>query len=416
MPDEKIRSFGIFGGAAFFTIVSLANPFFPLFADELGASTFAIGVMVTLKALFPLFIALPSGQLIDTVGPARMLPIGCLCLLGSTLATVFATGLPLLALSQILLGAAIVIVASALQVLVSRGGKTARNDGIKKYAMWMSVGSLIGPLLGGGIVSAFSVALIGYRMAFVVASIATALFMLALLWLATAYTHPKQPGGTPPVGEILSLRGVFRSYTNGLELAGNHAVQFGLVATFLIMYVQALYITFIPLYLAESTYSTIMIAIVIAMKGLAGALSRFVLDLLMPHAPLERILTVAGIVAAACVGLTPIVVEIPALMIALSILMGASVGVNLPVSIMIMVNVIDEEQRGRLMGLRLLTNRLAQIVSPLMFGAIGQILGLRIAFLAGGAMLFLVLGAFALFTRKRWNLNTWGGDAHKPAE
>ncbi|MCH8466590.1 MAG: MFS transporter, partial [Roseinatronobacter sp.] len=146
MPSEKYQSFGILGGGVFFTIVGLANPFFPLFASELGASTLAIGIMVTLKALLPIFIALPSGQLIDTVGPVRMLQIGSLCLFGSMLATVFASGLALLALSQVLLGAAIVIMASSLQVLVSKGDKTARNDSIKKYAMWMSAGGLIGPL------------------------------------------------------------------------------------------------------------------------------------------------------------------------------------------------------------------------------------------------------------------------------
>lgn len=415
MLSERIRSFGIFGGGIFFTIVSLANPFFPLFADELGASTFAIGVMVTLKALFPLFIALPSGQLIDTVGPARMLPIGCLSLLGSMLATVFATSIPLLALSQILLGTAIVIMASALQVLVSRGTETARNDGIKKYAMWMSIGGLVGPLMGGAIVSAFTVPLFGYRMAFVAASAATALFMLGLFWLAAVYQHPKQPADTPSVKDVLSPRGVFVSYTNGLELVGNRTVQFGLIATFLIMYVQALYITFIPLYLAENAYSTMMISLVIAMKGFAGALSRFALDFLMPYAPLERILTVAGIVAAACVGLTPIVVEVPALMLLISIIMGASVGINMPVSIMIMVNVIGEERRGKLMGLRLLTNRFAQIVSPLMFGLIGQIFGLRLAFLAGGAVLFFVLGTFAVLTRRNRSSAALGRDAHGPA-
>ena len=416
MPDKKIRSFGILGGCVFFTIISLANPFFPLLADELGASTFAIGVMVTLKALFPIFIALPSGQLIDTVGPARMLQIGCVSLLGSMLATVFATDLPLLALSQVLLGTAIVIMASSLQVLVAKGDKVERNNGIKKYAMWMSVGGLIGPLLGGLLVSVFAAPVDGYRTAFVAASIATALFMLGLIWLASVYQHPARAEDAPSVKEVLSPRGVFDSYSDGFELTSFRAVQFGLTATFLIMYVQALYITFIPLYLAQSDYSTMLIAVVIAMKGFAGALSRFVLNALMRYAPLERILTAAGIIAAGCVGLTPIAVELPALMIALSILMGASVGINLPVSIMIMVNVIGDERRGKLMGLRLLSNRLAQIISPLMFGVVGQIFGLRLAFLTSGVMLLLVLVGFSFFARRKWNLRTWGGDEQLPAE
>ena len=82
--------------------------------------------------------------------------------------------------------------------------------------------------------------------------------------------------------------------------------------------------------------------------------------------------------------------------------------------IMIMVNVIGEERRGKLMGLRLLTNRFAQIVSPLMFGLIGQIFGLRLAFLAGGAVLFFVLGALAVPTRRNRGSAALGRDAHGP--
>ncbi|MCH8467178.1 MAG: MFS transporter, partial [Roseinatronobacter sp.] len=299
---------------------------------------------------------------------------------------------------------------------VSKGDKTARNDSIKKYAMWMSAGGLIGPLLSGAIVSAFSAPLVGYRMAFVVASGATSLFMLGLIWGAAVYKHPTRAANSPRVRDVLSARGVFDSYRNGLNLTHHRAVQFGLTATFLIMYVQALYITFMPLYLAQNAYPTMLISVVIAMKGFAGMLSRFVISYLMRFAPLERILTTAGIVAAACVGLTPVAVETPAMMIALAILMGASVGINMPVSIMIMVDVIGDEKRGKLMGLRLLTNRLAQIISPLMFGVIGQIFGLKLAFLSGGAMLFAVLGGFAFFARRKWKLSTWGGMPREPAE
>ncbi len=419
MQSDRFSSFGVFGGFVFFTIVGMANPFFTLYAAELGASTFAIGAMVTLRAVLPIFIALPSGQLIDSIGPVRMLQVGSVALLASMLCTVMATGLVLLSLSQIFLGAAIIIMASSFQVLVARGAdRTARNDAIKRYSMWMSAGGMVGPVLGGLIVSSMAGPLEGYRLAFVFSSVATLVLMGGLAWLARHYPHPKVDEIEVRARDVLTLGGVTQSYRSGISLASNRAVQFGLTATFLIMYIQSLYISFLPLYLSENGYVTMLISVAIALKGLAGMLARFLLGFLMARFALETILTTAGMIAAVCVVLTPLAVQDPIAMMALVALMGAAVGVNLPVSIMIMVDAIGEGQRGKLMGLRLLVNRFAQILSPVMFGFLGQLVGLGAAFLSGGVLLVGVLAGFAAHVRRGAARDaTWRTPAPKePAE
>jgi MFS transporter, DHA1 family, multidrug resistance protein len=415
MQTDRFARFGILGGGLFFTIIGLANPFFTLYAAELGASTLAIGMMVTLKALLPIFIAMPAGQLIDSLGPVRMLQYGSVCLLASLLCTVAAGGIPLLALSQVLLGAAIIVMASSFQVLVAKGERDSRNDAIKKYSMWMSAGGMLGPILGGLVASAFETPGDGYRMAFIVSSAVTVVFMLALGWIARSYPHPKAEEIEIRARDVLSLNGVTQSYRRGLTLAGSRPVQFGLTATFLIMYIQALYMSFMPLFLSENGYATMLISVTISLKGLAGMLSRFMLGWLMRRFTLEGILTTAGGIAAVCVVLTPLAVSHPAAMLTLAFVMGAAVGVNLPVSIMIMVDAIGEGERGKLMGLRLLINRFSQILSPAMFGLLGHLFGLTAAFYSGGALLIATVAGFAAYTRWVWNLNTWG-TSREPAE
>ena len=416
IQSDRFSGFGVFGGFVFFTIVGLANPFFTLYAAELGASTFAIGAMVTLRAVLPIFIALPSGQLIDSIGPVRMLQIGSVALLASMLCTVLANGLVFLSLSQVFLGAAIIIMASSFQVLVARGGdRAARNDAIKRYSMWMSAGGMVGPVLGGLVVTAVASPLEGYRMAFVLSSVATLVLMGGLAWLARFFPHPKLDEIEIRPRDVMTLRGVKQSYRSGISLAHHRAVQFGLTATFLIMYIQSLYISFLPLYLSHNDYATMLISSAIALKGLAGMLARFLLGFLMVRFALETILTTAGVIAAACVVMTPLAVGDPVLMLALVALMGAAVGVNLPVSIMIMVDAIGEGQRGKLMGLRLLVNRFAQILSPVMFGLLGQMIGLGAAFLSGGALLVGVLAGFSVYVR-RSGAGTQADDLHAPAK
>jgi Arabinose efflux permease len=400
---RRFARFGVVGGGVFFTIQGLANPFFALYATELGASTFAVGLMVTLKALLPIVIAMPCGQLIDSIGPMKMLKYGSWFLLASLICTIFATGIALLALSQVLIGASVIIMASSFQVLVAQGDRDRRNDAIKRYSMWMSGGGMLGPIFGGLIASAFAVPHDGYRAAFVASLIVCVLFMLVLFWLSRRYPHPD--ASHIRVRDAFSPSGIITSYRRGIGLAGSRPVQFGLTATFLVMYIQSLYMSFLPLYLAQNGFATFLISLTVSVHSLAGMLARFALNRLMKRHSLELILLAAGTIAATGVALTPLAVIHPVAMLALVSLVGAAVGVNLPVSIMIMVDAVGEGERGKLMGLRLLANRFSQVLSPAMFGVLGQLFGLTAAFYSGGAILVATVLGFSAVTVRRGPLN-----------
>jgi MFS transporter, DHA1 family, multidrug resistance protein len=400
MPGERFRTFGVVGGGFFFTITGLANPFFSLYAQELGASTFMIGLLVTLRALLPIFIAMPSGQLIDSIGPMRMLVFGTLCLLASMVLTFLATDLSLLLLSQLFLGTAIIVMASSFQVLVSAGERERRNAAIKQYSMWMSGGTMLGPLLGGLVVSQFPVPLEGYRAAFEVASVATGVFLILLLVASRFYVHPASEATKLTTRDILSVGGVMASYRSGLHLTRHRPVQFGLTATFIIMYIQSLYMSFLPIFMDSFGFSVMVISAALTLKGLAGMLSRYLLGPLSKRFSNEQILTGAGFIAAACVLLTPLAGQSTVSMLILVVVMGGALGVNLPVSIMIMVDAIGEGERGRLMGLRLLVNRFSQMLSPAMFGLLGQVFGLTAALYGGGTLLMATMFGFSAYAAR----------------
>jgi MFS transporter, DHA1 family, multidrug resistance protein len=409
---RKFARFGILGGGVFFTINGLAQPYFSLYATELGASTIAVGLMVTLKALLPIIIAMPTGQLIDSIGPMKMLQYGSGFLLASLACTVLATDMLMLAFSQVLIGAAIIIMASSFQVLVAQGDRERRNHAIKSYSMWMSAGGMLGPIFGGLIASAFAAPTDGYRAAFIASLLCCLAFMAVLFWMSRSYPHPSHEVS---VREVFSPRGIVTSYRRGISLAGSRPVQFGLTATFLVMYIQALYMSFLPLYLSQNGFATFLISVTISVHALAAMLSRVGLDWLMKRYSLEAILLAAGTTAAIGVVLTPLAVVSPAMMIALVGIIGAAVGVNLPVSIMIMVDAVGESERGKLMGLRLLANRFSQVLSPAMFGVMGQLFGLTAAFYSGGALLVATLVGFSAYTRRGGPLKA-PGKTSEPAE
>lgn len=401
-----MKRLGVVGGGIHFGIISITQPFFALYASEMGASMAEIGLLITLKALLPLFIAMPSGQLIDRVGAPAILNIGSLMTTISLVFMVWSPNLFILATSQVLVGAGTLLMASSLQVIVSEGSKEERDLNITRYSAWSSAGSMLGPLIGGGLVTlATSLTFfgwkgtseLGYRAAFIFSLILSSVFLLAVTWYSRRAERKKY--SMQEIRALLGTREMLGSYKGGLHLLRIPSVQFGLLGTFLIHYLQTVWSSFFPLYLDSIGTSAFAISALVSIQGLAGLLSRSFLPALARRLVPEQILVAAGCVAALCLLALPTLHWSLVLIGLISFVLGFSVGVNMPVSTIIMVNDTKQDERGKVMGLRLLTNRAAQIAAPATFGVVGQTLGLAMAFYAGGGTLLAVILGFGVYTR-----------------
>ncbi|WP_020620384.1 MFS transporter [Paenibacillus daejeonensis] len=402
----QLKTLSVVGGGIHFAIIAITQPFFSLYAAELGASTALIGLMVTLKALLPLFIAMPSGQLIDRLGAPVMLTIGNGVTVASLALMVWSPNLTVLSLSQILVGAGTLLMAASLQVLVSDGEKAERERDIARYSAWSSAGTMIGPVIGGVIITLFAASRLsgegamegqGYRAAFLFSLLLAIVFMMAVLFRTT-----RTPGARLSVSELggmLGPKAVLQSYTSGAHLMKHAGVQFGLVSTFLIHYLQAIWMSFFPLYLDTMGYSALVISLLVALRGFASFISRAFLPWIMKGLAQTRILIFAGCIAAISLSILPLFASHVVWVGLISFVLGCAVGVNMPVSTMIMVTDENRGERGRIMGLRLFVNRVSQIVAPAMFGLVGQGIGLGAAFYASGGVLFAAITGFGYWKR-----------------
>lgn len=403
-----MKRISIVGGGLHFGINTLTQPFLALYAAQLGASTGAIGFMLMMKAVLPLFIAMPSGQLIDRLGAPYMLRLGNVLTIASLALMVWSPNLTLLTLSQLLMGAGSMIVTSSLQVIVSEGMKVERERNISRYSAWCSGGTMLGPLVGGGVITAIAslplasatdASLLGYRSTFFVAFILSIVFGFAFYWASR--NIPKPSSLATEIKSVIQPKEIADSYLQGAHLLKHPGVQFGLVGTFLIHFIQSVWIGFFPLYLDTLGYSAMLISILVSIRGLAGMLSRLFVGQMIKRWTYQGILITAGCVAAISLLALPLM-DWNMLSIAfLSFVLGSAVGVNMPVSTMIMVDDDSMEGRGKIMGLRLLTNRSSQIAAPLIFGLFGQLIGLAWAFYASGGLLFASLLGFGLYRRKK---------------
>lgn len=403
-----MKKLAIVGGGIQFFIMAVTQPFFALYASELGASTALIGFMVTLKAFLPMFIAMPSGQLIDRIGPEKVLKFGCFTTSVSLIAMVFSPNLMVLSMSQIVSGASTLLMASSLQVIVSDGEKNKRDRNITAYSTWSSAGSMAGPLIGGAVVTLAagwypaeeaSSNAIGYRAAFLVSFLLSFIFWI-LVSIYSRNTESRK-WTVREVGQLLGPKEVFGSYLNGANLLRYPSVQFGLAGTFLIHFIQSIWGSFFPLYLHGLGYGALAIAVLISMRGAASLLSRFFLANLMKWITQERILLGAGCIAALCVIVLPAASANLFLIGLITFILGFSVGINMPVSSMIMVDEAGKNERGKVMGLRLFANRLSQMTGPALFGIVGEMVGMSLALYTGGGFLLATMLGFGAYSRVR---------------
>src|SRR6202022_3951002 len=122
--------------------------------------------------------------------------------------------------------------------------------------------------------------LFGYKFTFGAACTASLLFFILLLLVSRGYQHTGNESLIKPK-ELLKVKGIMDSYISGIHLTKIRSVQFGLIGTFLIMYIQSMYMSFMPLYLNRLGYSTLIVSLIISLNGLSGILSRFGLGWLM---------------------------------------------------------------------------------------------------------------------------------------
>ena len=386
MSTKTLQQFGVIGGGIYFTILSITQPYFSLYAAELGASTALIGLMVTIRALLPFIIALPVGGWIDRFGATLILKMGCVILLSSLLLMIWSPNMTVLTLSQLFIGASTVLVASSLQVIVTQGDQKVRDQNINRYSVWSSAGTMVGPLIGGGLLTLMGSTVLGYKTVFFLSFMMAAAYFIVFRWKTKNMVTESKLDRTF-LKEAFAPKQMAGSYLGGLHLTRNVGVQFGLTGTFLIHFIQNAWMSFFPLFMSSLGYTEFVIALLISWRGMSAMIARIFLGSIMKVFSKETILTLVGVMAGLGVFVMPFSASYLPLLIFLTFIIGFMMGINMPISTMIMVDASASNDRGKVMSLRLLTNRFSQLASPVLFGAVGQWAGLGFAFSAGGAFL-----------------------------
>jgi MFS family permease len=383
-PSAKRRIRAKIYVAGFFAlaIVPMSTVAVPLWALEIGAAPFLIGVAIGVRALLSVLFSIHGGALMDRLGSRRIMIATALVI------ALVAPLYPLLPWIEAVIGLQLIL--GFMQGLAWMGAQThishlTRNDPaiIGRFAFVSTMGNFAGPLVVGlawdfvGSVGAFGlIALCGIGLA------------------AAAWTLPRDAPQTGDGDEVSAARASLRDllprmrdYTEALRMTMMPTVGFIVAASFLMTTIYGVRHSFYTVYLESIGMSGTLIGVLFA----AGSLSAGVFGLAVAPSrrifPANWVLLVAITIAAVGITVTPLLTQLGVLL-AVALFWGIGGGLAFPLTLYILSRIVPPEQQGIAVGIRTTVNRFAGFIVPMIMGAIAQAVDIQASFMVtGGAIL-----------------------------
>ena len=341
-----------------------------LYALELGANQFAIGVLVALYSVFPMLLAIAVGQFVDRVGPRLPLLIGVIGMGLSLLLPPLFPGIAVLYVSCIALGLTHLVFMIPLEASIGGiGGPGKRTANFALLSMGWSLANGIGPVITG-----FAIDYIGHAQVFWVLA-AFSVPPILVFWLKPGLL-PKTavPAGKETRGSVLEL----------WRMPGLRTI---FIISAVIHSAQNLFSFYFPIYGHSLGLSASAIGTIIGVVAGAAFVIRSVIPLLMKKWTEAGILTTAVFVSAVTFVLLPFVAN-PYALAAIAFLLGLGVGCANPLSMSLIYVLTPPGRVAESLGLLRTAYNLVQWVVPVVFSGVGAAFGFSTVFLSSAAMLF----------------------------
>jgi MFS family permease len=370
---------------------SMIRPIVVLYFGSEGYSVSIIGALMAIQAVIPVLFAMPAGSLIDRIGSrnavfsgsALLMLSGILYWAGGSLGLL----LPLI-VGQVVSGVGSLLSWGALQASAAQSSRklaeVKKDDHLlSNFTFVNSLAQFGGPLLGGVIADGA-----GYEAVFLIYT------GFALLSILFAWLIPKLG---KPISQTREVSfNLLKSYGSGIGLMRvNKPFTLAIFINGVLFIIIDIKGTFFPIYLAKIGFTNTQVGLMLSVGGIASVIIRPFVGHLVRRLGHEPIMTLSMVIGASC--LIALVFE-PAiwLLSVIVFLWGMCAGVNQPMALIMVAKTVDPSQQGMGMSLRTMSNRVVQVINPVVFGALSGVIGLTLGFGAVGVML---LGVAAYMQR-----------------
>jgi MFS family permease len=345
-----------------------------LFAIQLGAGAFEIGILISVSLIFQLFLGIYAGKVSDRYGFRLPMLFGSM---GSSLSMIvpyFYPHLMGLYASRALTGISFIFFAVAVQNLAaSLGGPEMRARNLSTFSLGQSISGLLAPIMIG-----FSIDHFGHATSYLFLGLLAMLPMLALFTFPQIV--PKAHGRKPKAG-----------HSNVLELMRIAPLRRTLLAGAIVFSGTDLLSFYIPIYGHSIGLSASTIGIILGAYAAAAFVVRTIMPALVGRWGEEKILTLSLFASGIIYPLFPFF-QNPWGLSLIAFALGLGLGCGQPLSMMLTYNRSPDGRVGEVLGLRITINKIIQIGVPLLFGFVGSAFGLMAVFWSNAV--FLVAGGY----------------------
>ena len=348
-----------------------------LFALQLGASEFTVGILLALFAVLPMLLSVTAGRVIDRLGPKRPVMIGLAVLaLAATLPFLFPS-VATLYISSPLLGTSFMFLHIAMNSVF---GAYATPENRAVVFSWLSLGfsisNSVGPVVAGYAIEGF-----GHAGAMLLLAVFPVIALI-MLW------RRKRPLPRP---DRHRERG-----SGVLDLLRVPMLRHTLIASGVLNMAWDIYSFLMPLYGHRIGLSAATIGIVMSTFALATFTVRAILTQLVRHVRHWVLIGSAMALAGTAYLLFPFVNSV-ALLIMLSFTLGLGLGASQPVIMALLYDASPPGRQGEAVGIRTTMMNGSQTFIPILSGAISAALGMTPVF----ALIALTLFGGAWLSRQR---------------
>lgn len=342
-----------------------------LFAVELGAGPFAIGLLIATYALFPLVLAVAAGRIIDRWGMRMPLLLGTIGMCCGVLLPYFAPSLAVVYAGAALTGLAFIFVQISTHTLTATLGEGARRTrNFSVFALFMSVTDFIGPVVAG-----VSIDQLGHVRAYLTLGISNLLAVIAVVHFFPRIRRAAHAAGGGQPRRALDLvrhPGLLRIFlASGIVMTGIDLFQL-----------------YLPLYGRSVDLSATAIGLIMGACAVAGFAVRVAIPSLVKRYTEDTVLLASILLSAAAFSAIPLFSH-AAVLAVVSFTLGLGLGLGQPLTLVLTANLSPPGRSGEALGMRLTVNNLTHVVMPMVFGVMGSALGVAWVFWITAVLLAL---------------------------
>jgi predicted MFS family arabinose efflux permease len=333
-----------------------------LFALNLGASPFTVGILLSLLAFLPMTFSIAVGRLIDRIGVRKPMLVGAAALVAGIMVVVIWPTLPALFVTSCLAGSGFIIYHIAVNYLAAVVGPPAdRPKNFSWLALSFSTSGFLGPMVAG-----FAIDGIGYRWTMLLLACFALATLIALL--AKRVEVPLQPA---------DAHGAQRRRL--VDLLKSRTMRRVFVVSGLLSMVWDLFSFVVPIHGHNINLSASTIGLILGAFGGAVFVVRLAMPLVIHRIGEWQMLIGAMIATGIALFIFPLVTTVPVL-IGLAFFLGAGLGGAQPMIMSLLYNKAPPGRGAEAIALRTLLINISQTAIPLLFGALGAALGMTPVF------------------------------------